>query len=171
MTALILHPNQELNLISLQNDLYNTINPCWDNSKGKIFKLYPLWLPLDISSDEKNKENPSTSGKNKKNELKTIADKIEYVEITNFFVKDNQFFLEGKVSLKNQKVYSSFLPLLICEPKECLKNANFFENWFEQAKALTNEKLPLKIKIFRLADVSKNGNTYAVEDFIWKKLK
>ena len=147
MKVLILHPNDELKLIKLQEEI---LSSCKTGGK-KIFKSFPLWCKLN-AFEEKIFENLCAKSN------KEISSEITSVTISSPCVSES-VFLPLEISFSDGNKLSLKIDLLLFED-----NKTEFENFI----------LPeffCKIKIFRIGDAIFEGNTYYLQDSVWRKIE
>lgn len=154
--VLVLHPNDELKLISLQSGIKNCIkNSVKDCS---VFSVYPLWGLLE-------EQNESSFKEILKNVISLKAENIYFKGNTvclsvSFTFADNNSENTFKADFQLVKFFPKKQDSVIQEIKEL--NLNQF--YIEVSK--------MNIKIFRIAEAhfNRSNNEYFLTDSEWKKI-
>ena len=144
--ALILNPNQTLELIKETKDSLKKIN----NPSVLLAPFYPLYIPLSnsIFSDKSPAE---------------IKKMLESILINGWSISDSNLDLLVHIKLINKDLITEKITVAkFLQPAISLKN---IENILEQ------NSFNMKIKIFRICNLKKENHTVEVWNDIWCKLK
>lgn len=137
----VLHENDELKIISLQNKIFQSLK----EKNQKFLKKYPLWILLDSDFFEK------------KN-CKEISLSVLSFQLTGPVVSDTEIFLKAFIDFSDSSVFEGKLVL---------------GKVYEEVFTIPVEEylLDLNINIFRTGFVSASGNSFCLEDSVWRKIK
>jgi len=150
MQVLIPHPTELISLTRLQKKLIqDNYNSCC-----LITRSLPLWIEIP---DSKQTELS-------KSELKTLASKIQKIEINSPEVSSlkTDIFCPVKIEIGGKQINSQLKLIKIHNPAK-----------FELKKISTEEiNFPLCLKIFRIGNKTElpEQNAVAIQDSVWKKL-
>lgn len=149
--VVVLHPSDELKVISFQKDLYKKIK---GGNEQRVFRSFPLWFFFPTINENVSEKLEEI------NSPKKLSEKIKSIEISGL-QKDGDFiYLIGKFDIELSDTSS-----LKLEGKMKMLQGNF------TGEIKGENSFSLSPRIFRCAIFHQEGKSYWLTDSSWRKLK
>lgn len=172
MLIIIPNPNQMLQLVKAQKKIIQQ-----NDTSLIFFQNSPLWIPVfadDLSSQKIWKKDELKQYSAQITSIRISAPTVRFDEERQQFAVSSEVFIthtqdgmrkslinlcKSVISSENQNTTASILP-----SQEAIEAF--------QKKISSQETFPMSLKVFRVADSCRQGkNSFAVTDFVWKKIR